>query len=306
MSAENLAVRQNAYGGPEHITVEHVPVPVPGPGQVLVRVHAAGLNPVDWKVAAEPALAAEFGVRVPGGYGHDLAGVVAALGDGAQGLDVGDRVVGGARGAAIADYAVVPADRLTPVPDAVPLTVAATLPIAARTAVAAISALALTPDDTVLVGGAAGGVGVLATQLAVRSGAMVLATGSVGNHDFLRGLGARPVAYGEDLAQTLRSRRTIPTAAADLHGSETARTALSLGVRPGRITTIAAEPIPGTIPTGGGDAPAGTISRILDELAAGLLHVEIAGTFPIERTAEAVALLRAGHVGGKIVITTGA
>lgn len=306
MDAENRTIRQNAHGGPEHITVEHGPVPVPGAGLALIRVHAAGLNPVDWKIAEDAELAEEFGVRVPGGYGHDLAGVVVALGEGAHDVRIGDRVVGGARGAAVADYALVPSDRLTLVPRAVPLTVAATLPIAARTATAAITALALGPSDTVLIGGAAGGVGVLATQLAVRTGATVLTTSSVANHDFLRQLGAVPLTYGAGLVDDIRARGFAPTAAADLHGEEVAHAALSLGVEPRRISTVATAHIPGTVATGGGGAPAGTIARVLDDLAAGRLHVEIAGEYPLERTADAVAVLRTGHVRGKIVITTGA
>ncbi|UJP10351.1 NADP-dependent oxidoreductase [Microbacterium sp. KUDC0406] len=302
----NRVVRQNAFGGPEHISIEERTAPDPGPGEALVRVHAAGLNPVDWQIPADPSVAQEFGVSVPGGYGHDLAGVVAAVGSGTSAVQVGDRVLGGARGAAIADFAIVPAGRLTLVPYAVPLNVAATLPIAARTAAAAISLLELTPDDTVLIGGAAGGVGVLAVQFAVRTGATVVATASPANHDFLRSLGAIPVSYRDGLADAVRDLGVTITAATDLQGAETARAALDLGVAAARITTIATEPIPGTIPTGGMDAPAGTIPQVLDDLAVGDVRVQISGEYPIERTAEAVARLREGHVRGKLVITTGA
>lgn len=310
MTAENRVVRQNAYGGPEHITVEHEPIPRPGPGEALVRVHAAGLNPVDWKLAAYPALAEAFGTTVPGGYGNDLAGVVAAVGDGVSAVAVGDRVVGEARGSAVADHVVAPAAALTLVPDAVPLTEAATLPIAARTAAAAIGALDLGPDDAVLIGGAAGGVGVFATQLAVRSGALVLATASPDNHAFLRELGATPVEYGDGLVDRVRTAlggRAL-TAATDLQGSATAHAALELGVRPERITTVAnnGDPIPGVIATGGNGAPAGTVARTLDDIAAGRLRVVISGEYPLERVAEAIARLRDGHVRGKLVLTTGA
>jgi len=304
-STRNRVVRQNAFGGPEHISIETAEVPAPGPGETLIRVHAAGLNPVDAKIAADPAIAAEFGVAVPGGYGHDLAGVVDAVGEGVTEVRVGDRVVGGARGAAVADFAVVPAARLTLVPDAVPLEVAATLPIAARTAAAAVSLLNLTPADTVLIGGAAGGVGVFAVQLAVGTGARVIATASPENHAFLRELGAIPVVHGPGLVARVTDIGEM-TAAADLHGAETAGAALELGVAPERITTIATAPLPGTVPTGGGDAPAGTIPRILDALARGEFRVEISGVYPIDRTAEAVTRLRAGHVRGKLVIVTGA
>lgn len=307
MTEQNRVIRQNAYGGPEHISLESEAVPSPGAGEALVRVHAAGLNPVDWKIAAYPAAAEAFGVPVPGGYGHDFAGVVAAVGDGVSEVAIGDRVVGGARGAAVADYTVLPAAALTVVPDAVPLAVAATLPIAGRTAVAAIGRLGLGPDDTVLIGGAAGGVGILATQLAVQTGAAVVATASPANHDFLRGLGALPVTYGEGLADRVRGVLTGPlTAAADLQGTEAAQAALDLGVAPGRITLIAGGPLPGTLPTGGGDAPEGALGRLLDEVAAGRIRVDVEADYPIERTAEAVSRLREGHVRGKLVILTGA
>lgn len=307
MSRQNRIVRQTAFGGPEHITVENAPIPHPEPGQAVVRVHYAGLNPVDWKVAADPELAAAFSVEVPGGYGHDFAGVVSAVGDGVDSFSVGDRVMGGARGSAIADYVAVSADTLQPVPDAVTLDIAATLPIAGRTAAAAISRLGLGEDDTVLVGGAAGGVGQIATQLAVRTGATVVATASAANHDFLRELGAIPVLYGDGLAERVRAATDRPlTAASDLQGRDAAQAAIDLGVDPGRITQIADEPLPGAIGTGGGGAPAGTIRRLLDDIAEGDLRVFIAGEYPIERTAEAVARLREGHVRGKLVISTGA
>lgn len=308
---QNRVVRQTAFGGPENISIVIEPVPRPGPGEALVRVHAAGLNPVDWKIAAyppPPPVAEAFDVTVPGGYGNDLAGVVAAVGDGVTDLRVGDRVVGGARGQAVADYTLVPAANLTRVPEGLTLAQASTLPIAARTAEAAIGLLALGPEDAVLIGGAAGGVGVFATQLAVRTGALVIATASADNHGFLRELGAVPVEYGDGLADRIRTvldGREL-TAAADLQGSATARAALELGVPAVRITTVANnnDPIDGVIVTGAQDAPADTIPRTLDDIAAGRLRVVIAEEYPIERTADAVTRLRQGHVRGKLLIMT--
>ena len=250
MSVHREAI-QTAFGGPELISLVEAPVPSPGPGEVRVKVAAAGLNPVDWKLAAYPALAEMFGVTIPGGYGSDFSGIVDALGPDVTGFAVGDAVFGGARGHAVADYTVVPTSALLPVPEGLSLDDAATLPIAGATAAAALAPLALGPQDTVLIGGAAGGVGVLAVQLAAATGATVVATGSPANHDFLAGLGALPVAYGDGLADRVRGLTDRPvTAAVDLQGTATVEAALALGVAPERITAIAA----------GGDLPAGVIS----------------------------------------------
>jgi NADPH:quinone reductase-like Zn-dependent oxidoreductase len=302
----NRTVWQTAFGGPENIEIVEAEVPVPGPGEVRVRVAAAGLNPVDWKLAAYPALAEAFRVTVPGGYGNDFAGVVDALGDGVERWSVGDRVLGAARGHAIAEFVVVPETKLVAVPGGVSLRDAATLDIAGRTAAAAVDALELTAADTVLIGGAAGGVGVIAVQLAAATGAQVIATASESNHDFLRELGAIPVAYGAGLAERVRTATDRPvTAATDLQGTETVDAALALGVSPERITSIAANgaTLPeGVIATGGGNARPDALADIQRRIADGSLRLEIAGTYPIEETAAAVERLRDGHVRGKLVI----
>ncbi|WP_052460454.1 NADP-dependent oxidoreductase [Microbacterium gorillae] len=298
------AACQTAIGGPEFLEIIDRPVPEPGGGEVRVRVVAAGLNPVDWKVAASEQLSARFGVPVPGGYGNDLAGVIDAVGADVEGFAVGDRVVGEARGAAVADDAVVRARTLVPVPDGVSLAAASTLPIAARTADAAIRHLNLTAEDTVLIGGAAGGVGLLAVQFARATGATVIATASASNHDVLRDLGALPVDYHGDLVKNIRAVTDRPvTAATDLQGVTTLTAALELGVAPERITTIAASDVPnGVRATGGNESAPGTVARALAEIAEGRLTVEITGVYPLEQLPDAVARLSEGHVRGKLVI----
>jgi len=159
--------------------------------------------------------------------------------------------------------------------------------------------------DTVLIGGAAGGVGVFTVQLARRAGARVIGTASEATSGFLRGLGAEPVAYGDGLAGRVGALapRGV-TAAADLTGTDTARAAAGLGVPPGRIATIAAASPPGGArATGGRDATPGALERIAAAIAAGDFVVPIAATFPIEQTRAAVELQCAGHVHGKVVIT---
>jgi NADPH:quinone reductase-like Zn-dependent oxidoreductase len=302
------AVIQEQFGGPEVLEVRDVAEPHAGPGEVRIRVAAAGLNPVDWKVAASAEAAARFGVALPAGFGNDFAGVIDEVGDGVTGFAAGDRVYGGARGHAVADYTVVQpgTSPLLHTPDGVDDITASTLVVAGRTADAVVTTIGVRAGDTVLIGGAAGGVGVFVVQLAARAGARVIGTASPGAFEFLRGLGAEPVAYGDGLADRVRALAPQGvTAAADMVGTETAQVALELGVQPGRIATIAAggSPPAGVRATGGMNATPGALDRIAAAIAAGEFVVPIAATFPIEQARAAVELQRAGHVHGKVVIT---
>ena len=301
------AVIYETFGGPEVLELRDVPEPHAGPGEVRVRVAAIGLNPMDWAIASRPEAAARFGITLPSGFGYDLAGVVDEVGDGAAGFAVGDRVYGGALGRAAADFVVLKAsDALFHTPDGISDEVASTLPVAGASAAAALAAIGLRSGDTVLIGGAAGGVGVFAVQLAKLAGATVIGTASDGTFEFLRQLGAEPVAYGPGLAD--RVRALAPggvTAATDLFGTETAEAALALGVPPERISTIAAGPNPpgGVRPTGGVEAGPDAPERITDAILAGQLTVPIAAILPVERIRDAVALQAGRHVHGKIVVT---
>lgn len=297
-------VRQQTIGDPLEFELIERDEPHPGPGEIRVRVHAAGLNPVDSLVATVPQVAEMFGVSAPTGFGNDFAGVVDEVGEGVTGVAVGDRVFGGARARAVAEHVVVAASDVFPTPDGLDDERAGALPIAGRTADAVVAALAVRQGEAVLVGGAAGGVGVLVVQLLAAQGATVIATASEANHEFLRSLGATPVAYGDGLADRVRSLAAV-TAAADLHGTDTVEAAIELGVEPSRIVTIAAAPQPphGAIATGGTAAAPDALPRIAALLADGSLQLPISATFPIERLDEAVALQRGGHVRGKVVVT---
>jgi len=297
------AVIYETFGGPEVLELREVPEPHAGPGEVRVRVTAAGLNPMDWGISARPEAAARFGITVPAGFGSDFAGVV----DEAAGFAAGDRVYGGALGRAAADFVVVKVPgALFHTPDGIGDEVASTLPVAGFTAAAAVAAIGLRPGDTVLIGGAAGGVGVFAVQLARLAGAAVIGTASEGTFEFLRQLGAEPVAYGPGLAD--RVRALAPggvTAATDLFGTETAEAALALGVPPERISTVAAGPNPpgGVRPTGAADAGPDAPERITTAIQAGQLTVPIAAVFPVEKIRDAVTLQAGRHVHGKVVVT---
>ncbi|WFR83866.1 NADP-dependent oxidoreductase [Arthrobacter sp. Y-9] len=298
------AVRYERFGGPEVLDLVEVPEPHPGPGEVRVRVTAAGLNPVDFKIFHGGPVAEAFGGAPGSGVGNDFAGVIDELGDGVTGWAAGDRVFGGKRHEAIADFIVTTPESLQRTPERLPDEVAATLDIAGRTAAAAIDQLNLSPGDTVLIGGAAGGVGVLATQLAVAAGATVIGTASERNHEFLRELGAIPVVYGEGLEERVRALGT-PTAAADLNGTEVIDVAQAFGVPAERITAIAAHGHgpEGFTATGGGDATPGALGRIASGLAEGSLVLPLEASHPVEEVADAYRLLEDGHVRGKVVVT---
>jgi NADPH:quinone reductase-like Zn-dependent oxidoreductase len=305
------AVIYETFGGPEVLEVREVPEPHAGPGEVRVRVTAAGLNPMDGGIASRPEAAARFGITVPSGFGSDFAGVVDEVGAGAEGFAVGDRVYGGAMARAVADFLVMktPApvpDALFHTPEGISDDVASTLPVAGHTAAAALAAIGPRAGDTVLIGGAAGGVGVFAVQLARLAGAKVIGTASQSTFEFLQKLGAEPVAYGPGLAERVRALALEGvTAATDLFGTETAEAALALGVPPERISTIAVGPNPpgGVRATGAIDASPDAVQRITDAILAGKITVPIAATFPIEQTRDAVTLQATRHVHGKIVIT---
>jgi NADPH:quinone reductase-like Zn-dependent oxidoreductase len=299
------AVRLDSFGGPEVLNIREVPAPQAGPGQIRVRVTAAGLNPMDWIMTADAGTAARFGLSLPTGFGTDYAGVVDQVGDGVTGFAPGDRVFGGALSRAVADFVMVDAagsiaaSEAHHTPDGVDDRTAATLTIAGRAAAAALAVLDPGPGDTVLIGGAAGGVGVFAVQLARLAGARVIGTGS---SDFLRGLGAEPVTYGDGLPD--RVRVLAPggvTAAIDLHGMETVHAARELGVPDGRICTIAAQ-VDGVSAANGANAAPGALEEVARLVAAGQIRVPIAASFPVEQIRPAAELQAGRHVHGKIVI----
>ena len=311
-AAASRAVRLESFGGPEVLDVREALVPHAGPGQIRVRVTAAGLNPMDWFMTSDPDTASRFGLTLPCGYGTDYAGVVDQVGDGVTEFATGDRVYGGALSRAIADYGVVQTAGTIAVggdahhtPDGVDDRTAATLAIAGCTAAAALAVVNPGPADTLLIGGAGGGVGVFTVQLARLAGARVIGTGSATSADALRALGAEPVAYGDGLVDRLRALAPAGvTAAIDLHGTDTMQAARELGVPDERITTIAAQ-VDGITPANGANAAPGAIAEIARLVAAGQLRVPIAATFPIEQIRAAVELQAGRHVQGIVVIDLG-
>ncbi len=307
-ASTSRAVRLESFGGPEVLNLREVPAPQAGSGQIRVRVTAAGLNPMDWFMTSDAKTASRFGLSLPAGFGTDYAGVVDRVGDGVIEFAVGDRVFGGALSRAVADYVVVePAGAIAAggdahhTPDGVDDRTAATLATAGCTAAAALAVVNLRQGDTVLIGGAAGGVGVFTVQLARLAGARVIGTGSTTSADYLRNLGAEPVTYGDGLVDRVHALAPDGvTATIDLHGIDTAHTARELGVPDERITTIAAH-LDGITPANGADA-AHAIDEVASLVAAGHVPVPIAASFPVEQIRAAVELQAGRHVHGKVVI----
>lgn len=306
------AVIYEKYGGPEVLELRDIPEPHAGPGELRVRVTAVGLNPMDTAIAAMPQLAARFNITLPSGFGYDFAGTVDEVGDGAGEFAVGDRVYGGVMEQAAADYVIVKTSAAAKpavfhTPEGLSDEVASTIAVAGATASAILAAIDLKPQDTVLIGGAAGGVGVFAVQLARLMGATVIGTASEGTFPFLRELGAEPIAYGAGLADRVRALAPAGvTAAADLFGTETIDAALALGVAPERIAAIAAGPTPpgGIKAVYGGSAEPDALPKIADAIVAGQITIPIAARFSFEQIREAAALQADRHVHGKIVVTT--
>ncbi|MGY1663447.1 zinc-binding alcohol dehydrogenase family protein [Geodermatophilus sp. SYSU D00705] len=308
-----------AYGGPEVLSVVDEPVGDPGPGEARIEVRAAGVNPADWKSYAgaygtDPAL-------LPRRLGFEAAGVVTAVGPDAVGpagpVSVGDEVIGFRLSGAYAAELVTPAATLVPKPASLGWEQAGGLMLAGATAVHALTATGVGAGDTVLVHGAAGGVGLMAIQLAALRGARVIGTvgaDSGDSGDLVRRFGAEPVRYGEGLAGRVRALAPDGvTAAVDAVGTDEAvDVSLELVPDRGRIASIAAfarGAAEGIRLLGGGPgADPGTELRAaarteLAELAgAGRLQVVVAGTHPLAEVAAAHREGMAGHTHGKLVL----
>jgi len=298
-------VRIDEFGGPEVLRVEVEEQPEAARGEVRVRVLVAGLNPVDWKIFRGGPTAATYDAVPPCGNGNDFSGVVDEVGSGVTGISEGDAVFGGKRMQAQADWVVIDASRIVRKPAALPFEQAGALDIAGRTAMASVRSLDLTDADTVLISAAAGGVGVLAAQLARRAGATVVGTASEANHEFLRGLGVTPVAYGEGLLDRLLEAAPTYTAALDNSGPITIDVALKLGVPGPRINTIAARghrADRGITGIGGVEARPGDLEELADLIAGGDIVLPIDSIFALERVREAYEHLMTGHVRGKVVL----
>lgn len=301
------AVVYRRYGSSEVLEQADLPEPVVAVGQVLVRVAAAGVNPVDvWVRKGElPHLPATFPV-VPG---WDLAGVVEAVGAGVTEVTVGERVLGTTMGSTddrgtSAELVVVNANELAPLPDGIAWQEGAALPLAGLTAAQVIAAAQVAEGETVLVHRAAGGVGHIAVQLAALAGARVIGTASPQNHGQLAALGAIPVAYGPGLVD--RVREIAPggvDVVLDLGGGPEASTTAGTGRDGARLVSIVQ---PAVARTGGVYVSVGPdpdeLRRLVRLVDSGALKVLVSRTFRLDELAAAHDLVESGHARQKVVV----
>src|SRR6201986_1952908 len=302
------AVRYDEFGGIDVLRVEEVERPVPRDGQVLVRVKAPGINPSEAAIRTG-AVARIFPSTFPSGQGSDLAGVIEEVGAGVGGFSLGDEVIGFSnKRASQAELVLVEADDLTRKPEKVSWEVAGGLYVAGVTAWGAVHAVQPKEGETVVISGAAGGVGSLAVQLARRTGATVIGLASESNHEWLKSHDVIPVAYGDGVADRIRAAAPGGVDAfIDTHGEGYVDLALDLGVATERIDTIAdfAAAAKHGVKTDGG-ASAGPGATVLAELAGliadGHLEVPIANVYPLAQVRQAYTQLERRPTRGKNVL----
>jgi NADPH:quinone reductase-like Zn-dependent oxidoreductase len=305
-------VQPRDFGGPDQLELVEVDTPEPGDGEVRIAVRAIGVNPVDLKHYNGVATRDPEDLRT---FGYEVAGVVEAVGPGVTGFAAGDEVVATkVPGNGYADQVVVPASGLLPKPPDVSFEAAASVPVAAGTAYHALEKTRVGAGDVVLAHGAAGGVGTMVVQLAVVRGARVIATASPANHDYLRELGAAPVAYGDGLTERVRAlAHDGVDVALDLVGSEEAlETSLALVPDRDRVLTIAAfgrarELGIHLIGNGPGADPGFEVRAVgrqeaLRLMEKGTIGFPVIRTFPLAETAEAHRATLTRHSRGKIVV----
>jgi NADPH:quinone reductase-like Zn-dependent oxidoreductase len=298
------AARFSRFGGPEVLEIADLPDPHPGPGQVRIAVRAAGGNPSDWK-KRQGLMDGEL----PQTMGHEAAGVVDEFGEGVTDVAVGDRVFGfSAAGAAQAELAVL--SYYAPIPPALGFPGAAALPAAIETATRALDQLGAGAGSTLLVNGASGSVGSAAVQLAVARGTRVIGTASPANHDYLRSLGAEPVAYGEGLAG--RVRALAPGGgdmALDVAGSGVLPELIELAGGPEHVVTIAdfsgAQQHGVRFSSGDDGRAVHALAQIGELIESGRFSLPVAQTFPLAEIAEAHRVSEDGHARGKLVLLVG-
>ncbi|WP_306214114.1 NADP-dependent oxidoreductase [Actinoplanes sp. RD1] len=301
------AVRFDEYGDRGVLYVADLPTPEPAPGEVLVEVRAAGINPGEIPIRTG-AYHERWPGTFPSGQGSDLAGVVTALGAGVTGRAIGDEVLGWSwRRSSQATHVTVPAGQLVAKPPALDWVTAGGLYVVGVTAYSAVRAIDPRPGETVAVSAAAGGVGTLVVQLLARRGVNVLAIASPANDAWLKSKGATPVAYGEGLRDRLTAAapRGID-AFLDLFGPEYVRLAVDLGVPRDRINTIIAFALAAELGVKAEGSEDATTPEILAEMAAlvadGSLELPIAATYPLDQVRDAFAELERRHTHGKIVL----
>jgi NADPH:quinone reductase-like Zn-dependent oxidoreductase len=298
------------HGGPEREAFADVDRPVPGPGQLLVSVRAAGVNPADWK--RRSGSGSDGGqLSLPVGLGREVAGVVAAVGEQVPDFKVGDEVLGqvadGLNGG-FGQYALVAAHWTVRKPPEVSFIDAAALPIAAATAYDGVNQLALQPGDTLLVNGAGGGVGIAACQFARLRGIRTIGTASAGKRVLVESVGATHVLCGEGAPE--RARALAPRGVDglfDLVGGGPLRELATLVTDRSKLVTAADAQTASEL--GGQRVVRERTARVLEEIVqlvkSGAFNPFVTEVFPFERAGDAMRLVESGHATGKVVLEMG-
>jgi NADPH:quinone reductase-like Zn-dependent oxidoreductase len=306
------AVKFDKYGEIDVLQVVEVGRPVPGPGEVLVRVKAAGINPGEAAIR-KGMFAERWPTTFPSGQGSDLAGIVEEVGPGVKNVAIDDEVIGFVNNrSSQAELVLVEAGNLVPRPANVSWEQAGALFVAATTAYAAARAVALNAGDAVVVSGAAGGVGSIAVQLARNAGAKVIGLASEGNHKWLTDHGVIPITYGDGVADRIRAicggkvDAFKVDAFIDTFGGGYVELALKLGVAPNRVDTVidfAAAAKYGVKTEGNHEAAnAEVVAQLAGLIAAGRLEIPIAKVYRLADVRDAYRELEQRHTRGKIVL----
>lgn len=311
------AILCDRFGGPEVMRLGEIDTPSPGPGEVLIRIHAAGVNPVDWKIR-EGGLARLFPCKFPLIPGWDAAGAIAALGEGVTGLSLGERVWSFCRKPDIqwgtyAEYVVMDAGGVAPMPANYTFAQASTVPLAALTAWQSLLEVAqLRPGQSVLIHAGAGGVGGFAVPIAKWVGANVIATAQAANHDYVRALGADHVIdyAAEDFVAATRALAPdgVDMAFGTVGGAVLTRSyqTVALGGILVSITDKTDKELAGRLGIRCKyvfvKPDAGHLRRLAGLAEQGVLRLPDIVEMPLARAAEALDLSATGHVRGKIVL----
>ncbi len=297
------AAQFSRFGGPEVLEIAEVPDPHPGPGQVRIVVHAAGISATDPKLRKGLL---DFGAGLPQTTGRDVAGVVDEVGEGVTDVAVGDRVFGVSDdGAGAAELALL--TYRAPIPASLGFVDAAALPVALETATRSLDQLSVGAGITLLINGAAGGIGSTAVQLAVARGARVIGTASTANHDYLRLLGAEPVTYGEGMVERVRTLAPDGVdAALDVAGSGVLPELIDLAGGPQNVVTLAdidgAKQHEVRFSNGFQGHAFHALAEIGALVEAGLFWLPVERTYPLDKISQAHRVSEHGHVRGRLVL----